>query len=343
MVLETHGEEFHVPVWRVREEKLGLRVAVSDNTLRIDAVTGSQLKLISERCRSCKVSEIIGHQLMESDQVVSVNGKTALADMLAELHNTKVECLHIRVRRHLQEAAHPQTQPVTMPAAAATRPEQSQSSSLRPGPPHLQTVHAGIETGPRGLPMQTPNGTPVPRGMPPLATPQGAQHMRSADLSEIGSVATVTGTERTFNAAAAAAEAQARAPVVTLSAPMANGSGPYPEPGPSEPAASAGPPAQEQPAAGTAATAGAGHAGGVAAPSPGPSQIRVVQDYDPPNEPENGYLGVVEGTMIIVQPGSHSPADPRARFKCDYVYAWKADQQDHKGWLPVDILAAVPA
>lgn len=294
MVLETHGEEFHVPVWRVREEKLGLKVAVSDNTLRIDAVTGSQLKLISERCRSCNVKEILGHQLMESDQVVNINGKTALRDMLEELRNTKVECLHMRVRRYLPE-------------------------------------------------VQTPNGTSVPHGMPPSATPQGGQHIRSADLSEVESVATVTGTERPFNAAAAAAAARARAPVETPPLPMANGSGPYPEPGPREPAAPAGPLAEEQPAAGTAATAAAGRAGGGAAPSPGPSQIRVVQNYDPPNEPEHGYLGVSEGTMVIVQPGSQSPADPQCRFKCDYIYARKADQQELNGWLPVDILAAVPA
>ena len=44
MVLETHDEEFHVAFPRTGEEKLGLKVAVADNMMRIDAITGSQIK-----------------------------------------------------------------------------------------------------------------------------------------------------------------------------------------------------------------------------------------------------------------------------------------------------------
>ena len=44
MVLVTHGEEFHVAIQRTGEEKLGLKVSVADNMIRIDAITGSQIK-----------------------------------------------------------------------------------------------------------------------------------------------------------------------------------------------------------------------------------------------------------------------------------------------------------
>jgi hypothetical protein len=44
MVLETHDEEFHVAFPRTGEEKLGLKVSVADNMMRIDAITGSQIK-----------------------------------------------------------------------------------------------------------------------------------------------------------------------------------------------------------------------------------------------------------------------------------------------------------
>jgi hypothetical protein len=38
---------------RGRLGKLGIKVAISDNTLRIAAVRGSRLKLLSKRCRTC--------------------------------------------------------------------------------------------------------------------------------------------------------------------------------------------------------------------------------------------------------------------------------------------------
>ena len=100
MVLETRGEQFQVPLWRVRAEKLGLKLAVSVNTLRMNAVTGSRLKKLSDRCRSCGVMEIIGPNLDQSDQVVRVKGNTELSNLLFELQQTKLECLHIRVLRY---------------------------------------------------------------------------------------------------------------------------------------------------------------------------------------------------------------------------------------------------
>ena len=90
MVLETHGEEFHVALWRMGDEKLGLKVAVAENTLRINAITGSRIEEMNRRCRTCHVKQILEQQLLEKDQVVSVNRKIVLQQMLAELSNVKV-------------------------------------------------------------------------------------------------------------------------------------------------------------------------------------------------------------------------------------------------------------
>jgi len=65
-------------------------------------------------------------------------------------------------------------------------------------------------------------------------------------------------------------------------------------------------------------------------------------NYDPRSEPEYGYLGVAEGTMVTVQLGSRSAPEARNWFQCDYVFAWKADQKESQGWLPVDILDNKP-
>eukprot|EP00930_Biecheleria_cincta_P038260 TRINITY_DN2628_c0_g1_i1.p1 TRINITY_DN2628_c0_g1~~TRINITY_DN2628_c0_g1_i1.p1 ORF type:complete len:334 (+),score=56.94 TRINITY_DN2628_c0_g1_i1:36-1004(+) len=317
MVLERPGKEFHVAVWRDGQEKLGLKLAVHRDILRVDAITGSRIIEANQRCRSCRLEQVVQQQLLENDQVVSVNGQTELKGMLAELNDVKVECCHLRVRRHPQEA---QAQDQHPPAA---RPPQA----LRPGPPHLQTVGAGIEEmGPRSLPMQTPNGTPVPVSMPPSATPQGAQHTQSADFSETASVLTVRGTEN-FAATAQAAGPQPQMP---------NGTGPYQEPAaPRAPAVPAGPPAVEhQQPAGAASTAASAAAPAALAPR----GSRVITNYDPPNEPENGYLGVVAGTMVTVQPGSRTARAENNRFDCDYVFAWKTDHKEHRGWLPVAIL-----
>ena len=73
-------------------------------------------------------------------------------------------------------------------------------------------------------------------------------------------------------------------------------------------------------------------------PNSGPPQARVIKNYDPVSEPENGYLGVAVGTVVTVQPGSRSPPESRNRFRCDYVFAWLPDQKEKQGWIPVDIL-----
>ena len=144
------------------------------------------------------------------------------------------------------------------------------------------------------------------------------------------------GLAATTQAAASAALPQAAAPLPKT--PI--GTGPRPEPVlPREQAVSAGPPQQQhQPAAAPAS------ADVAAASAPrGPSQAHVIKNYDPPSEPENGYLGVVEGTMVTVLPGSRAAPEARNRFQCDYVFAWQTDQQEKQGWVPVDILDNMPA
>ena len=225
MVLETRGEEFHVALWRVGEGKLGLKLAVAANTLRVHAITGSRIEEMSWRCRTCRVKRILEQQLLEKDELVSVNGETELSLMLAMLGDVKVACYHMRVRRHLEEA---------------------------------------------GLADERPGFAAVKRVVQNLLRPD------------------------------VLVEEQQHQPVSTI---------------------------------------GASASGIAAASAPkGLLRVRVIISYDPWSEPEMGYLGVVEGTMVTVQLGSRSPPEARNWFRCDYVYAWKMDQKESRGWLPVDIL-----
>ena len=68
-------------------------------------------------------------------------------------------------------------------------------------------------------------------------------------------------------------------------------------------------------------------------------QLRVIANYNPSSEPEHGYLGADAGMVVLVMPGTQAPADPRTKFKCDYVFALLAQEPErHRGWLSVDIL-----
>ena len=95
MAVETPGEEFHVVIWRMSEGKLGLQVVVADNTLRIHAITGWWVKKMNQRCRTCQVGGILHQQLLETDQVVTVNGVSDIKQMLGQLTDVKVECCHL--------------------------------------------------------------------------------------------------------------------------------------------------------------------------------------------------------------------------------------------------------
>lgn len=315
MVLETR--ELHVCIRRTDDEGLGLRLAVADGKMWVDAMIGTRIKEWNQRCRSCGVKEIRDQELFEMDQVMCVNGETELLFMLKLMSDPEVLICHIRFARH----ANPVEE--LLAAAAFTR----------------QAHNAGIEvedTG--GSPMQPPNSTLVPSSLPHLATPQRAQHRQSIDFSGIASVPIVKGIGEPFNfAATAEAAAAAAAQAGKLSPQMPNGIEPYRDHvAPSEPALSAGPPAEEQqqqqqqPAAPP-----------VVAPR-GPSQSRVIENYDPPNEEERGYLGVVVGTLVTVQAGSRAAPEERNRYRCDYVFAWKTDDPEQQGWVPERVLDVVP-
>lgn len=92
-------EEFHVVLYRLGAENLGLRLAKSDKFLRIDSVTGSQVKKWNERCRSCRIKQIMDHQLLCNDLLFCVNGASKLSDMLDQFRDRKVLVYHIKVVR----------------------------------------------------------------------------------------------------------------------------------------------------------------------------------------------------------------------------------------------------
>ena len=68
--------------------------------------------------------------------------------------------------------------------------------------------------------------------------------------------------------------------------------------------------------------------------------VRVINDYDPLDEPQAGYLKLAKGTIVAVQPGSQAPPEAWNRFQCSYVFALDLNQRQTKGWVPVDVLVA---
>ena len=68
--------------------------------------------------------------------------------------------------------------------------------------------------------------------------------------------------------------------------------------------------------------------------------VRVINDYDPLDEPQYGYLKLAKGTVVAVQPGSEAPPEAWNRFQCSYVFALDLNQRQTKGWVPVDVLVA---
>ena len=118
---KTHSIEHHVYIQRLGKEKLGLQVAVADELMRVSSITGLQILEWNAKCRRCHVKQILDQQLLEQDQIVCVNGKKNLAEMLAELHNVMVGCIHFRVRRVNQ----------LDPAACAATPASTQRADVR--------------------------------------------------------------------------------------------------------------------------------------------------------------------------------------------------------------------
>ena len=221
------GEDFHIAVWRRGSDKLGLHLAVDNNVMFINVISGSQIKEHNRRCRTCRLKQILEQQLLEKDQVVSVNGKTQPQEMLVELSDVTVQCWHIRVRRYPQEACFPNQHPAPVAVAVV--------------------------------------------------------------------------------AAVAVATVSREPPVIARL--LAEGHQPY------------------QLASSSSASAPEGF-----------PLVRVIKDFDSLDEPESGYLRVVKGTIVAVQPGSRAPPEARNRFQCSYVFALELNHSQTQRWVPVDIL-----
>ena len=121
---------------------------------------------------------------------------------------------------------------------------------------------------------------------------------------------------------------------------MPNHNGPYAESGFSNSDALAGPTAPRlgalaQQPEGSPSVPASSTSAAAAARRRAP-KLRVIANYNPSREPEHGYLGVDEGSVVVVMPGSQAPADSRSMFECDYMFAW--DENWRRGWLPVEVL-----
>ena len=320
MASQIDWQEFLVTLWRVGGQKFGLKLACTDHAMFIYAITGRSIEEMNQRCRTCRVKQILDQQLLLGDQVMCVNGKTAVSQILGELANFDVECCHMRVRRYPRKASDSNVYPVGFADTRAV------PNLLGAGHPHLLTCDESVH---QGLEMETVSGTSLL---------QVAKHVQFPGSSETASVISVHVT--------ANSSARPRADVASLADQvtrpllrMPHGIETRLQAGsPRVPAVLAGISADEQESLAHASCAS--DPGIVAAfASQRPSRIPVIMNYDALSEPEYGYLGVAEGTMVTVQPGSRSPPGAGNRFRCDYVFAWKMDQQESKGWLPVDILA----
>jgi hypothetical protein len=228
-LLEMFGEDFHIAVWRMGSNKLGLQLAVFNNIMFINDISGSQIKEHNRRCCTCRVKQILEQQLLKKDRVVSVNGKTGVAEMLAELYNVSVDCCHMRVRRYPQEACFPNQH--TAPLAVAVVAD---------------VAAATVSSEPRII-------TPLPK-----------EHQHD---------------QRAYSSCPSASQGFLQFPCA-----------------------------------------------------------RVIDAYDSLHEPERGYLTVVKGTIVAVQPGSRAPPDALNQFDTNYVYVWTLDQSQTKGWVPEHIL-----
>ena len=59
--------DFHVVIWRDGLCKLGLTVGVDDDRLFILSVYGTRIVEMNMRCRTSRVEEILGQQLLVKD------------------------------------------------------------------------------------------------------------------------------------------------------------------------------------------------------------------------------------------------------------------------------------
>jgi hypothetical protein len=100
MSSEKHVMAFLAVIRRLNRSKLGLTVAVDDNILLIHAIEEkSPVAEWNKRCRTCGVPDLINQQLLESDQLVSINGETELPGIMEQLLDESVDSFYMRIRR----------------------------------------------------------------------------------------------------------------------------------------------------------------------------------------------------------------------------------------------------
>ena len=102
----TVGKEvsptFLVIIRRLHRTKLGFTVAVDGNILLIHAIEEkSSVSEWNKNCRTCAVPELMKQQLLESDQVVNINGQTEPLGIIQQLLNVNIQCFYMRIRRPL--------------------------------------------------------------------------------------------------------------------------------------------------------------------------------------------------------------------------------------------------
>jgi hypothetical protein len=100
MSSEKHVMAFLAVIRRLNGSTLGLTVAVADNILLVHAIKEkSSVAEWNNRCRTCGVPDLINQQLLESDQLVSINGVTKLPGILEQLLDKRVDSFYMRIRR----------------------------------------------------------------------------------------------------------------------------------------------------------------------------------------------------------------------------------------------------
>lgn len=91
---------FLVIIRRLNRKKLGFKVAVDGNILLIHAIEEkSPVSEWNKKCRTCGVPDLMKQQLLESDQVVNINGEIEPLGILQQLLNVNIQSFYIRIRR----------------------------------------------------------------------------------------------------------------------------------------------------------------------------------------------------------------------------------------------------
>jgi hypothetical protein len=91
---------FLVIIRRLNRKKLGFKVAVDGNILLIHAIEEkSPVSEWNKKCRTCGVPDLMKQQLLESDQLVNINGEIEPLGIMQQLLNLNIESFYMRIRR----------------------------------------------------------------------------------------------------------------------------------------------------------------------------------------------------------------------------------------------------